>query len=213
MVKSGEPGCKKLGIFLGLGLLSIGQAEAKAVRFFNVTEVPVYFAVYSVEGAEAIVLSAPQEGFYTAPSVGQQFLQGQKYSSLQSIEFGWPGQKCSFKNLLGMCLEHFPRTVFFAFDSRDILAGHVNMETPRGIGVTYLDKPLEGSLFQGYSVGGDGTYFVFYNPFGFDAVYGASGNQGKDIKAQKINATDANDKNAESLRRYLLFARYQYFGK
>jgi hypothetical protein len=205
-----EKTMKAIPVFISI-CLCIGL-EAKNVRFYNVTQAPIYFSVYSVEGGgRARSLGAPAEGYYTATPQGDAFLQGQKYSNLGSIVFPWPGQKCQTKNLLGSCVSHYPRTVFFSFEKRDIASGEADFNNPGGIPVTYLNKQLSGTLFQGYSVAGDRAYVLFYNPYGFDVLYAHSGKQGVDIKAGKINAVEANDQAADVLRRYILFANYLFF--
>ena len=189
------------------------QGSLWAVRFINVTEAPVYFAVYYRKTPSlAIRYSAPAEGFYTSNAGGQAFLTGTGKSSLPFVDFKWPDQVCSSRGVYGDCREHYPRTVFFSFEKQDILAGEVDVKNPQGVTSTvYLGKNIGSALYQGWNVEGGKTYMIFYNPFGFDPQYAVYGKQNSDIKGGRLNASEADDKKADALRRYLTFAQYTFF--
>ena len=192
------------------------QGSLWAVRFINVTENPVYFAVFYRKTPSLAIRysSGPAEGFYTASPGGTAFSTGAGQSSLPSIDFKWPDQMCEVRALAGGCVEHYPRTAFFSFEKQDILAGEVDFRNPQGLSSTvYLGKTIGSALYQGWNIEAGKTYLIFYNPFGFDPRYAVSGKQDADIKGGKLNASEAQDKQTEdALRRYLIFAQYTFFG-
>lgn len=189
------------------------QGSLWAVRFVNVTEAPVYFAVYYRKTpSQAIRYSGPAEGFYTASPGGQAFLTETGQSGLPAVDFKWPAQLCSGWGFFGDCREHHPRTVFFSFEKQDILAGEVDVKNPQGLASTvYLGKNIGSALYQGWNVEGGKTYMIFYNPFGFDPQYASNEKLNSDIKGAKLNASLADDKAVDALRRYLAFAQYTFF--
>jgi hypothetical protein len=99
--------------------------------------------------------------------------------------------------------------------------GKVDVKNPQGLASTvYLGKNIGSALYQGWNVEGGKTYMIFYNPFGFDPQYASFGfdpqyasneKLNSDIKGAKLNASLADDKAVDALRRYLAFAQYTFF--
>jgi len=128
--------------------------------------------------------------------------------------------------------EHYPRTVLFSFDKKDLEKKKHGKEEftlfpkftdaqgqalpEREIG-SYLYKTGTG-FYLGDNIDGGETHFLFYNPYGFDPRKAAYGQREKYtvIQAGKINSVEydggKNPRIPGVLRQYLRFANHYYFG-
>ena len=199
-------------LFYCIALSGFSWGSLWAVRIINVTEAPIYFAVYYKEKNQAIKYTAPEEiGYYTTLPNEIDFLNGSTYGEIPSFYLEWPSQKCE-SWFSGSCVSRYPSTVFFSFEMHDIKKRRVGFSGEGGSPSFYLGKDIGSALHQGWNIKDDRTYFVFYNPFGFDPTYAAHGKRDSDIKGKKLNACGVDAKIERSLRRYLTFARDLFFG-
>jgi len=198
-------------VFYCIALSGFASGSLWAVRIINVTEAPIYFAVYYKEKNQGIKYNAPEEtGYYTTLPNGVDFLNGDTYKEIPSFYLEWPPQKCETW-FSGSCVSRYPRTLFFSFEAKDIKKLRVGINGEGGDPTFYLGRDISSALYQGSNMQDDRTYFVFYNPFGFDPTYAAHGKRDSDIQGKKLNACGVDTKIEHSLRRYLAFARDLFF--